>query len=103
MSPTARRSWPPQVTRRLVDRIKTTPRPVDAAALPTLTPREIEVLRAVARGRTNAEIAGQLYLSVTTVKSYASSLFTKLGVSDRVQATVLAYESGLITPGRPDP
>ena len=46
--------------------------------------------------------AEQLYLSVTTVKSYANSLFTKLGVDDRVQATVLAYESGLITPHRPD-
>ena len=91
----------PQVTKRLVDRIKTTPT-VHAAPLPALTPRELDVLRAVARGRTNAEIADQLYLSVTTVKSYASSLFTKLGVSDRVQATVLAYESGLITPRRPD-
>jgi DNA-binding NarL/FixJ family response regulator len=92
----------PQVTQRLVDRIKTTPTSVQAAPLPALTPRELDVLRAVARGRTNAEIADQLYLSVTTVKSYASSLFTKLGVGDRVQATVLAYESGLITPRRPD-
>lgn len=93
----------PQVTRRLVDRIRTAPTPTHPASLPSLTPRELEVLTAVARGRTNAEIADQLYLSVTTVKSYASSLFTKLGVSDRVQATVLAYESGLITPGHRDP
>lgn len=92
----------PQVTQRLVDRIKATPTSIHAAPLPALSPRELDVLREIARGRTNAEIADQLYLSVTTVKSYASSLFTKLGVSDRVQATVLAYESGLITPRRPD-
>ena len=93
----------PQLTQRLVDRMRATPTAARAASLPPLSPRELDVLKAVARGRTNAEIADQLYLSVTTVKSYASSLFTKLGVNDRVQATVLAYESGLITPHRPDP
>jgi DNA-binding NarL/FixJ family response regulator len=92
----------PQVTQRLIDRIRTTRVAHNATPLPPLTPRELDVLKAVAHGRTNAEIAGQLHLSVTTVKSYASSMFNKLGVSDRVQATVLAYESGLITPRQPD-
>jgi len=92
----------PQVTQRLVDRIRASPRALPVPRLPTLTRRELDVLKAVARGRTNAEIADQLHLSITTVKSYASSLFAKLGVNDRVQATVLAYESGLITPRLPD-
>jgi len=93
----------PQVAQRLINHIKTTPPPRHAAPLPPLTPRELDILKAIARGRTNAEIADHLHLSITTVKSYASSLFTKLAVSDRVQATVLAYESGLITPGHVDP
>ena len=92
----------PQVAQRLIDPLLTTLPPPPPRPLPTLTPREVDVLKAIARGRTNAEIAEQLYLSPTTVKSYASSLFTKLGVGDRVQATVLAYESGLITPGQDD-
>lgn len=93
----------PQVAHRLIDHLRATLPPPTPHELPPLTPREVDVLKAIARGRTNAEIAKQLYLSTATVKSYASALFNKLGVGDRVQATVLAYESGLIQPGRGDP
>ena len=92
----------PQVTRRLIKKIVSTPSPTPAKLLPALSPRELDVLKAIARGRSNAEIANQLVLSITTVKSYASALFAKLGVTDRVQATVFAYESGLLTPGIED-
>jgi len=89
----------PSVTRSLVDRILAAPPPPRRVDLPPLSPRETEVLLLVARGLSNAEIAAELYLGVATVKAYASSLFDKLGVRDRVQATVLAYESGLVHPG----
>jgi DNA-binding NarL/FixJ family response regulator len=88
----------PSVTRSLVDRILAAPLP-PRSDLPMLTPRETEVLLLVARGLSNSEIAAELFLGVATVKAYASSLFDKLGVRDRVQATVLAYESGRVHPG----
>ena len=59
------------------------------------------MLRLVAQGRSNAEIAGELFLSEATVKTYVSRLLTKLNLRDRVQLTVLAYECGVVTPGEP--
>ncbi|MBA2769196.1 MAG: response regulator transcription factor, partial [Sporichthyaceae bacterium] len=69
-------------------------------ALRGLSERELEVVRLVARGLTNAEAARELHLSEATVKTYLSRLMTKLAVRDRVQVAVLAYESGLVQPGQ---
>ncbi len=91
----------PSITRRLIAEFAARPsRPAPpAAALADLTPRELEVLRLVARGKSNAEIAAELVVSGTTVKSHVARILMKLGVRDRVQAVVLAYESGLAEPG----
>lgn len=89
----------PAVTRRLIDRFADGPGPLDAARLDLLTPRETQVLRQVARGLSNAEIAAVLGVSAPTVKDHVSVLLGKLGVRDRVQATIAAYETGLIRPG----
>ncbi|MEV7975773.1 response regulator transcription factor [Streptomyces sp. NPDC086519] len=89
----------PAVTRRLIDRFADGPGPLDTARLDLLTPRETEVLRQVARGLSNAEIAAVLGVSPPTVKDHVSVLLGKLGVRDRVQATIAAYETGLIRPG----
>ena len=89
----------PSVTRRLIQRFGAS-RPVapaSAAALSTLTRREIDVLRDVARGMSNAEIAADLFIAETTVKTHVARLLMKLGLRDRVQVAVFAYESGLIT------
>jgi DNA-binding NarL/FixJ family response regulator len=92
----------PSITRRLVEtfapRVPTGSRSGDLSAL---TPRELEVLRLVARGMSNAEIAAVLTLSDATVKTHVARILTKLGVRDRVQAVVLAYETGLARPVRP--
>jgi DNA-binding NarL/FixJ family response regulator len=90
----------PSVTRRLIEEFARRPlanaRP---AALEALSPRELEVLRLVARGLSNAEIATELYVGDSTVKTHVSRILQKLSLRDRVQAVVLAYESGLLQPG----
>jgi DNA-binding NarL/FixJ family response regulator len=109
----------PSITRRLVERFAgrsggpSTPLP--SAKVPAsfpasppggpgcdvsvLTPRELEVLGLISRGMSNAEIAAKLFLSEATVKTHVARILTKLGLRDRVQAVVLAYESGLVSPG----
>jgi DNA-binding NarL/FixJ family response regulator len=109
----------PSITRRLVERFASAPAmaraPQASAAssavgvsgrpgtadcdVSALTPRELEVLGLIARGMSNTEIAASLVLSEATVKTHVARILTKLGLRDRVQAVVLAYESGLISPG----
>ena len=96
----------PSVTRRLLGQFaRTLPgprfRPASPASLSALTERETEVLRLLAAGLSNAELAGRLYISDATVKSHVSSLLRKLGLRDRVQAIILAYDTGLVTPQQP--
>ncbi|MET7279488.1 response regulator transcription factor [Kribbella sp. NPDC005582] len=90
----------PSITRRLVERFAT-PAPALHRDLDVLTPRELEVLTLMGQGRSNAEIATHLTLSEATVKTHAARIFAKLTLRDRAQAVVLAYETGLITPGDP--
>jgi DNA-binding NarL/FixJ family response regulator len=92
----------PSITSRLIQEFVR--RPPDAlrsapAELVRLTEREVEVLRLMALGRTNAEIATEFFVSETTVKTHVAHVLAKLGVRDRVQAVVFAYESGLVLPG----
>jgi DNA-binding NarL/FixJ family response regulator len=91
----------PGVTRRLIAEFARmgAPRSPRREHLKDLTDRESEVLALVARGMSNAEIAAKLFLSEATVKTHVARILTKLGLRDRVQAVVLAYESGLISPG----
>ena len=93
----------PSVTRRLIEAFarrppETAPSP---ARLASLTAREREVLVLLARGSSNTEIAGALFVSEATVKTHVGNLLAKLGLRDRVQAVILAYETGIIVPGDP--
>lgn len=89
----------PAITRRLIERFVTAPAPGADPRLSSLTERERDVLRHVAQGCSNSEIATALYLSPGTVKTHVSRILTKLDLRDRVHAVVFAYESGLIRPG----
>ncbi len=87
----------PSVTRRVIQEVTRQQwRARPSAELDRLTPRELEVLRLVAEGLTNAEIAARLYLTEATVKTHTSNLLSKLGLRDRVQAVIFAYEHGLV-------
>jgi DNA-binding NarL/FixJ family response regulator len=90
----------PSVLQRLVATYVRNAQPPDLTRLATLTDRERDVLRLVGAGRSNGEIAATLYISETTVKTHLSRLFAKLGVRDRTQAVVMAYETGLVVPGQ---
>jgi DNA-binding NarL/FixJ family response regulator len=87
------------VTRRLIERFVRRPSPGSSPDLDDLTSREIEVLEMIASGKSNAEIASALFVSEATVKTHVTHLLAKLGVRDRVQAVIFAYESGLVEPG----
>jgi DNA-binding NarL/FixJ family response regulator len=90
----------PSVTRRLVEEFARRPGvPTSNGAADRLTDREREVLVLLARGMTNAEIAGELFVGDATVKTHVSNVLTKLGLRDRVQAVVFAYENGVVTAG----
>ena len=92
----------PSITKRLIEEFSKGRRAKKDAppALDELTPRELEVLKLIARGMSNSEIAQELVVSETTVKTHVARVLMKLGVRDRVQAVVLAYESGLVAPGQ---
>lgn len=95
----------PSITRLLIDELARRPAPDQASvpALDELTEREREVLALVARGLSNAEIADCLFLGEATVKTHVGRVLAKLGLRDRVQAVVLAYETGVVTPGDIEP
>jgi DNA-binding NarL/FixJ family response regulator len=92
-------SWAPSVMDRLLSTYLRGPDPGAVEAVRSLTDREREVLRGVAAGLSNDQVARKLHLSVTTVKTHLARVFTKVGARDRAQAVVVAYESGLVVPG----
>jgi len=92
----------PAITRRLIEDFAHRPTPRDGTPpeLTSLTERELDVMRLLARGLSNAEIAARLFLGEATVKTHVAHLLTKLDLRDRTQAVVMAYETGLVEPGR---
>jgi len=92
----------PSVTRRLIEEFVSRPAPgaPPPAVVDDLTRRELEVLQTMARGLSNAEIAGELFLSEATVKTHVTRVLAKVGVRDRVQAVVFAYENAIVAPGQ---
>jgi DNA-binding NarL/FixJ family response regulator len=95
----------PSVTRRLIADFASRPResPAPSPALGTLTQRETDVLRLIARGLSNSEISHTLVIAEQTTKTYVGRILAKLNLRDRAQAVVVAYETGLVTPGGPTP
>ena len=93
----------PSVTRRLIETFARRPRETSPSPsrLASLTARERDVLLLLARGRSNSEIAAVLFVSEATVKTHVGNLLAKLGLRDRVQAVILAYETGIVVPGTP--
>lgn len=91
----------PSVTRRVVETFARLPdRPgVEPVALASLTAREREVLKLLAKGRSNAEVAAELVVSEATAKTHVRNLLAKLGLRDRIQAVIFAYEAGVVQPG----
>ncbi len=91
----------PSVTQALIDEIAALPisDPASYPGIDSLTERELDVIRLMAKGRSNAEIATELYLGEATIKTHIGRILAKLAARDRVQAVVIAYESGLVTPG----
>ncbi|MET9320731.1 response regulator transcription factor [Streptomyces sp. NPDC003038] len=92
----------PSVTKRLIvefSKLSETPRPADPAGVGELTERETEVLVLIAQGLSNAEIAARLIIAESTIKTHVSRILVKLGLRDRTQAAVFAYETRLVTPG----
>ncbi len=90
----------PVITRRLIERFCRQPAPGETPGqLASLTSRELQVLRLVGRGQPNTAIASSLFIAETTVKTHVAHILTKLGLADRAQAVVLAYETGLVQPG----
>ncbi|WP_406674836.1 response regulator transcription factor [Nonomuraea sp. N2-4H] len=90
----------PSVTKRVMAAVAGSYRPADSGLISQLTERERELLAEIAAGRPNDEIAGRLFISPATVRTYVSRLLTKLGARDRAQLVHIAYESGLVPPGR---
>jgi DNA-binding NarL/FixJ family response regulator len=95
----------PAVTRRIVEAFvsRSEPEPADLPELDDLSPREVEVLRLLAAGRSNAQIAGELVVSDATVKTHVSNILAKLRLRDRIHAVIYAYETGLVRPGSNPP
>ena len=90
----------PAVTKRVIRQFGRVPQPAEPHRLDELTDRERDVFRLIARGLSNAEIGAELFISDTTVKTHITHILQKLGLRDRVQAVVLAYQAGLVDDGR---